>query len=169
MKWLALPLVLGIASGPALGVACRPAATRGQLVDRVAFQRLTPGDEPVLYSGITLVTRTVVTDAATFDALWRQAFADPSGNSVPPPRVDWAHEKVVFVALGERPSGGHAIRVTGVQRVGDEMLIDVESTSPGNCPSAAVMTQPVDVVRIPRADAKVLIRFVERERISDCR
>lgn len=161
-SWCVLLLVLG--------TACRPAVSRGLLVDPVQFHRLTPGGQPVQHSGLALATRTVLTDAGRFEALWREAFASAASPEAPP-AVDWSREKVVFVALGERPSGGYGIAVTSVQRVGGELLIEIESTSPGNCPSAAVMSQPVDVVSIPsipRTDAQVIIRFVERERVATC-
>jgi hypothetical protein len=48
-------------------------------------------------------------------------------------------------------------------------MITVETTTPGrDCMAAAVLTQPVDVVSIPRAAPGVLIRFVERERVAQC-
>jgi hypothetical protein len=137
-------------------------------VNPIQLHRLTPGGQPVLYSGLALPTRSVVADQATFEALWRQAFGDATGGGVAPPAVNWARDKVVVVALGERPSGGHAITVTSAKRFEDELLIEVETQLPGNCPSAAVMTQPLDIVSIPRNEPNVIIRFVERERTASC-
>ena len=160
-RWLALLLVLG--------TACRPQAAPGKVVNPVPIKRLAPGGTPAQYSGLTLATRTVVDDATTFDTLWRQAFS-ATGDTLPPPAVDWTREKVVFVGLGNRPSAGHAVQVTSVQQVGDEVQVTVETTTPGpNCMTASVITQPADVVSIPRPAPGVLIRFVERERVGDCR
>lgn len=151
-----------------LGTACRPESSPGKAVNPVPIKRLTPGGAPAQQSGITLATRTVVDDAATFEKLWRQAFS-AVGDTLPPPAVDWAREKVVFAALGNRPSGGYSVTILDAQQLGDELRITVETTSPGpHCMNASVLTQPADVVSIPRPAAGVIIRFVERERVADC-
>jgi len=159
-SWLALLLLLG--------AVCRPAAPPSKVVSQVPIKRLTPGGAPAQYSGLTFATRTVVADSATFEALWRKAFASP-GDALPPPAVDWAREKVVFAGLGNRPSGGYSVGVIAAERIGDEVRITIETTTPGrNCMAATVLTQPVDVVSIPRPQAGVMIRLVERERAGDC-
>ena len=153
----------------ALLLACRPAGAIGPHSVPVPIRHLGPATGlPIVFSGLALATRTVVADQAAFDSLWRQAFTNPGGETPPPPNVDFTRFKVVFVALGEKPSGGHAISVTGAVRVADELVIEVESVKPGNCPTMAVMTQPMDVVEIPRPAANVLVRFAERTRISPC-
>ncbi len=151
-----------------LGTACRPEAPPSKVVNPLPITRLTPGGAPAQQSGLQLATRTVVDDAATFETLWRQAFST-TGDTLPLPAVDWAKEKVVFAALGNRPSGGYSVAVLEAQQQGDELKITVETTTPGaNCMTASVLTQPVDVVSIPRPAAGVLIRFVERERVANC-
>lgn len=158
-SWLILLLLLG---------ACRPDPSPHKLLNPVPIRRLTPGGAPAQHSGLTFATRTVVDDAATFEKLWRQAFVSP-GDTLPPPPVDWAREKVVFAGLGNRPSGGYVVNVSAAEQSGDELRITIETTSPGpNCMNAAVITQPVDVVTIPRPKPGVIIRFIERERTRDC-
>ncbi len=154
----------------ALLLACRPAGANGPHTVPVSIHHLAPtAGSPILFSGLALPTRTVVADQATFESLWQQAFASPTGAVPPAPAVDFARSKVVFVALGERSSGGYQIAVTGALRFEDELVIEVETVRPGDCPVAAVMTQPMDVVEIPRADANVIIRFAERTRTTSCR
>jgi hypothetical protein len=59
--------------------------------------------------------------------------------------------------------------VTSAEQTGDELTITVETTTPGpGCMNAAVLTQPMDVVSIPRPPAGVLIRFIERARTQNC-
>lgn len=158
-SWLVLLLLLG---------ACRPEAPPDK-VTPVPIRRLTPGGAPAQHSGFAFATRTVADDAATFEKLWRQAFVS-QGDSAPLPAVDWAREKVVFAGLGNRPSGGYVIGVIGAERSGGELKVTIETTTPGpNCMSASVITQPADVVCIPRQPQGVIIRFVELERTSDCR
>lgn len=147
-----------------LGTSCRPQAAPETHASPVPVQRLTPGGTPAQNSGLRFATRTVVEDAATFDKLWRQAFAD-----APAPQVDWARQKVVFAALGDRPSGGYSIVVSSAEQAGDELTITVDTITPGpGCMNAEVLTQPVDVVSIPRPAAGVLIRFRERTGTQTC-
>lgn len=158
-SWLLILLILG---------ACRPDASPKRTVNQVPIRRLTPGGAPAQHSGLTFATRTVVDDATTFARLWREAFASP-GDTVPPPAVDWAREKVVFAGLGNRPSGGYVVGVTAAVQTADELQVTIETTSPGrDCMNAAVITQPADVVTIPRPKPGVIIRFIERERTGDC-
>lgn len=162
MKWLLAPLF-------ALSLSCHPAGANGPQMRLVRVEHLAPEEGlPVIHSGLTLPTRTVVMDAATFESLWRQAFVGMAPSEAPLPAVDFTQKRVVFVALGERSSSGHQIRVKGAKRFADELLIEVETTRPGGCPTAAVMTQPMDVVAIPRVEPHVIVRFVETTRVSDC-
>lgn len=120
-------------------------------------------------SALSAPERTVLLDRTAFLAAWQRAHAglDPG---IILPAVDAARQVVVLVALGERPSGGHAIRVTAVESRGDSLLVHVESTRPGpDCMSAAVMTQPFEFVAIGWHGPAERVRFVERERIGDCK
>src|SRR5262245_21428166 len=129
MKWLLAPLFV-------LSLSCHSAVANGPHARYVRVEHLAPGaGAPVLYSGLTLSTRTVVVDEPTFESLWRQAFSGSGAASAPLPKVDFTQRKVVFVALGERSSGGHEIRVKGARRVADELLVEIEIVRPGNCPS----------------------------------
>jgi PrcB C-terminal len=102
---------------------------------------------------------------------WSQAWAQITQNLLPrpsAPTVDFAHEMVILVAMGQRPSGGYSITVDGVYDVGGRIVAEVRESSPGaSCITTAALTQPVDAVRVPRRDGAVT--FVERAETYDCR
>ncbi len=97
----------------------------------------------------------VLRDAAAWEAAWRELQAGLAAG--PAPAVDFARDMVVVVAAGERSSGGHTVRVDGTSTAADgALLLHVTATAPGDgCMSAAVVTSPVDVVRVPRAPGAV--------------
>ena len=160
MKWLLVAVF-------ALNLSCHSAGANGPYARFVRVEHLAPGGRAPVTSGLTLSTRTVVVDQAAFESLWRQAFSG-SASTAPMPSVDFTQKKVVFVALGERSSSGHEIRVKGARRIADELVIEVEIVRPGDCPAAAVMTQPMDVVAIPRTEPHVIVRFIETTRVGEC-
>ena len=65
--------------------------------------------------------------------------------------VDFTRDMVVAVAAGQRPTGGYEIAVDRVRQAKGELTVEVVETAPGpNCVTTASLTQPVDVVVIPR-------------------
>ncbi|GJG86679.1 hypothetical protein tb265_18600 [Gemmatimonadetes bacterium T265] len=102
---------------------------------------------------------TVLRDRAAWEAAWAQL---NNGMVAPPlPAVDFTTSSVVLVAIGPRSSGGYDVRVTNVRRDGPDTVVDYTVTEPGpGCMTAAVMTAPVDVVRVPRPDG--VVRFARR-------
>jgi hypothetical protein len=61
---------------------------------------------------------------------------------------------LVAVFQGQQRTGGHAIRVTAIERRGDQLVVRATFTSPA--PGAMVtqvLTSPAHVVSIPSADA----------------
>ena len=74
---------------------------------------------------------------------------------------------LVVVASGTRPSGGFAIKVQGVATRGARLEVAVLETCPA--PGAMVsmeLTQPVEVVRVPRLAQTATFR---ETRASSCR
>jgi hypothetical protein len=74
---------------------------------------------------------------------------------------------LVVLASGTRPSGGFAIRVQGVATRGARLEISVLETCPA--PGAMVtmeLTQPVQVVRVPRLAQAATFR---ETRAASCR
>lgn len=101
---------------------------------------------------------------------WIEAWAGLGGPQPPtaPPDVDFERDMVVLVALGERGSGGHAVRVEGVSGgSAGSVTVHVTRTAPGPmCMTTQAVTSPVDVVRVPRAAG--VVRFATRDVQSPC-
>lgn len=103
-------------------------------------------------SGLQERRREVVRD----EAAWARLFAQIHEGVAPRPArpsVDFSRDMLVAVATGTRPSGGFDIQVQGVTRRGGSLEVTVLETCPA--PGARVslgLTQPVEVVRVPRAE-----------------
>ena len=118
------------------------------------------------YSGLAEPRREVIQDEAAWARLWTEihAVVDP----LPPrPTVDFARDMLVAVATGTRPSGGFSIKVRRVATRGETLEVTVLETCPA--PGAMVslgLTQPVEVVRVPRLAQPPAFR---NERAAACR
>lgn len=110
----------------------------------------TTGAQPVAeiahgqYGQLTERRFELLTDEASYNSLWRLHLGGD------PPSVDFEKHAVIAVLLGERRTGGHAIAVTGVEREGDMLTIEVETTGPGRgCRTTQAFTQPYQFVTVP--------------------
>lgn len=70
-----------------------------------------------------------------------------------PPLIDFSKEGVLFLAAGERPTGGYGLSVTTIRREGDAIVVNAAVTPP---PPDAMVTQaitsPFLVVAVPKID-----------------
>ena len=118
------------------------------------------------YSGITEDSNFVVRDSAA----WRQLWERINKPFIPPPAlppIDFAREMVVVAALGARPSAGYDITISSVDRGSAGMEVSVRTRAPGpGCPVEAVVTQPVDLARVPFTAGPV--RFREMNEVIPC-
>jgi hypothetical protein len=118
------------------------------------------------YSGISDSSRLVIRDAASWKSYWN-AIHRPFIPAPPPPEVDFTREIVVLAAMGTRPTGGFAIRIDSAVTDSARVLVLVRQVIPGTgCAVPAVVTQPVDLVRIPATGLPV--SFTERLERTDC-
>jgi hypothetical protein len=118
-------------------------------------------------SGIKEKLHLVIRDRDTWRDVWRMINATKM--QVPAlPEIDFSREMVVVAGLGQKPSGGYGIRVDRAYEKDDRLDIDLVTGSPGrSCLVPAVLTQPVDVVRLPRTERSVI--FHETEIVHDCK
>lgn len=115
------------------------------------------------YSGIRESRRAVIRESTA----WHRAWADIGAAGVPPP-VDFSREIVVLAAMGQQRHGGVEIRVAGAAYSGDRLSIDVVEVTPApTCITTAALTQPVDVVALPRREI-ALWSFRERKETRRC-
>ena len=114
-------------------------------------------------TGIAEARRLVIRNANTWDQFWSELGTGER------PVVDFTRDLVIAVAAGQRPTGGYEIAVDKVTRADGELSIEViERTPSPNCVTTASLTQPVDVVVVPAADARSW-SFLERKEIRSCR
>jgi VWFA-related protein len=74
----------------------------------------------------------------------------------PVPSVDFNKLMVVAVFLGSRPSGGYQVEITGVQTIGDTLVVQWSERRPGPGQVAAqVLTSPSHMVTVPRHSGEV--------------
>ncbi|MCE9591161.1 MAG: protease complex subunit PrcB family protein [Planctomycetes bacterium] len=70
--------------------------------------------------------------------------------------VDFVKEAMIVVALGERPTGGYWVRITGVRRVGHVLIAQATCSRPGPGSAAAqVVTHPFAAAVIPAQSGPV--------------
>ena len=114
------------------------------------------------WSGIDTAVRLVVKDSSA----WRMAWTQVGVNTALPP-VDFSDQMVVLAAMGTLSSGGYDVNVDSVAAVGSEYLIFVRTRKPAeDCGVPATLTQPVDVVRVPRRGLST--RFIESIEVHRC-
>lgn len=98
---------------------------------------------------------------------WRDFWYDMNIGDAP--QVDFSRNMVVAVSAGSRPSTGYSVMVNDVRLAEDGTLqVEVLETTPGrNCVSGQQMTNPVDVVVVPRTDLRTW-SFNDRRVVQDC-
>ncbi|MBA3443812.1 MAG: protease complex subunit PrcB family protein [Gemmatimonadales bacterium] len=115
------------------------------------------------HTGIGEARRLVIRDANSWDQFWSELAVGDR------PDVDFTRDVVVAVAAGQRSTGGHEIAVDRVTQTDGQLSVEVVERTPGpNCITTASLTQPVDVVVVPSADARGW-SFMERKEIRGCR
>jgi len=117
----------------------------------VSFVTLAKG----LASGVAQPTQLVVRSQNDWAALWSRHMRTQVA-SPPPPSVDFSHDMVVALFMGERPTGGYAIEVTRIERTAQGLTVHYRTSRPD--PSAMqtqALTQPFHLVTVPRVDDPV--------------
>lgn len=118
------------------------------------------------FSQLRQPERLVIRNQAAWVSAWASLW--PTFAPIPaPPNVDFNSEMIVFVALGERPTGGYTILVDSAGASANGVTVWIGTSSPGlHCVTTQALTQPVDIARLPRTDAPV--HFEEASRVVDC-
>ena len=118
------------------------------------------------YSGLRQSRATVISNDADWRAIWSSLTAN-YGTPPSAPAIDFDRYEVIVAALGERSSGGYDMTISRIATTSDYLYVELTSTRPGpRCFTTAALTQPVDIVRIPRQHPPVM--FVEKMVERDC-
>lgn len=166
-RWASMPVAALVAA--LLTSQGAAAQTKGgsDRVESVPMERLSVGDHAFsTFSGLSDSTRLVVRDSSAWRQLWI-ALNRPFVPAPPLPPIDFAREMIIVAALGARPTGGYDIVIESAVRDSGGVEVDVRRSTPAaGCPVSAVVTQPVDLVRVPVAPE--LPNFRERTVITPC-
>lgn len=158
-----------MACGLAAAVACRDSGpTPPNLGVRVSSW--VPDSAAVLahqyVSGYTTAALDVVSDPDTWASVWDRVHQNLAPQP-PRPGVDFGEDAVVLAAMGQRSTGGFDIRVDSVITFDGGAKVFVTETSPGaRCFTPQMVTQPVHVVRVPRAAGPVV--FETQRVVTEC-
>jgi hypothetical protein len=133
----------------------------------VAVTRLRSGSGAYsIYSGITEPSNFVVRDSVAWRLFWQRL----NKPFIPPPAlpaIDFTREMVIVSALGARPSSGYDVMIASVDRDATGVEVSLRTRTPASgCPVEAVLTQPVDLARVPATGAPV--RFREINEVVPC-
>ncbi len=123
---------------------------------------------PIWNAGIWDELRIVIRDRETWDSVWKRIcrpdpFHDPYPSLLPLPEIDFSREMLVVVAMGRRPSGSYRIIVNSARERDNRLELEVQNISPCGA-DYAIMTAPIDIVRLPKSDLPVTFREVEVKR-----
>ena len=117
------------------------------------FRVLTYG----FFSQINEATAVVARSPADWEVLLGKVSAGE-----PPGAVEFSSEMAVLVSAGTRPSGGYRVRVESVSRQGQTLEVAAVEETPGRCGAPTVLTQPFEIIAVPRGDLGVVIRWSKR-------
>jgi hypothetical protein len=112
-------------------------------------------------SSMSLVDATrhaVARSPAEWAALWKE-----HSGARPAPDVDFAKVAVVAVFLGQRPTAGYAVAITGARQEGSTLIVQwLETKPPTDRMLAQIITSPVHIASIPAFAGEIRFEKVDR-------
>ncbi|MBB5232854.1 protease complex subunit PrcB family protein [Deinococcus budaensis] len=136
-----LPGVPTVAAGPAPAPVTPAPPTAG---GRVPVTELASGTNAAQTAPAVQLAAT----PGALGTLYRVAYGNQTG--APPVPTLRAGETVVGVFLGQRPTGGYSVRVTGASGQGETLTLTVEVRAPGaGAITTQALTSPWTLVRVP--------------------
>jgi hypothetical protein len=119
-------------------------------------------------SGLDDPLRVMIRDRKAWREMWERIHRRGPSPEPELPEINFSKEMLVVVALGSRPTGGYAIFIEGVYERDGRLEVKVSSQSAGkNCMVTQSVTQPIDIVRIPKAD--IPMAFLENQVVHECK
>lgn len=111
------------------------------------------------FSGFQKPVQIVITNKTQWADIWSKHSAKQIP-AKPAPEVDFEKESVLFVALGQKRSGGFSIEIAGVDRSGGKtnILIRTHAPKPGGMQLQAI-TSPFHIVAVPRITGSVTFKL----------
>lgn len=119
------------------------------------------------HSGIRFERMEVIRSDTALQNLWAAHFA-PAMPSEPVPDVDFQHDMVIAVYLGQYRTGGYSVTVTSVHKSAAGIEVGVQRTSPGpGCRRTQMLTQPFVMVKVPRIEGPA--HFAMTDKTTPCK
>jgi hypothetical protein len=105
-----------------------------------------------------------VTNATQWTDIWKTHSAQKRP-AAPAPEVNFEKETVLIVALGRKPTGGHAVEIKSVEQSGNKVLVTATTRTPkpGGIQIQA-LTAPFHIVAVPRLTGEVQFKIEEETR-----
>ena len=129
-----------------------PLGSHGMEAVQMKFATVQRGD----LSGIEERREVVVSTPAEWAALWKQ-----HQPGTKPPAIDFARSMVAGLFIGSRPTGGHSIEITAVQREGPDLVVLFRESKPDPREMVTQMiTSPFHLVRFDAHEGPVRFRAV---------
>lgn len=117
-------------------------------------------------SGYLDKKRIAVKNKQDFEKLWENLYINFS-EKPPLPDVDFNKNIIIGVFFGEYTNGGGAISVKSVEEYNTMIMVKVEEITPGyNCVTTDVMTQPYQIIQIPKVSLP--INYTTENTIRNC-
>jgi hypothetical protein len=171
MNAITRPVALVLATALSLGCnnVSSPPVDGARLGSRVAVW-LPPSTAVLVheyYSGLGDAAQVIITDAATWSAVWAQLYL--SRQPQPPlPSVDFGTERVLVAALGTRGTGGYDIHVDSLVRFEHGSVTYVTTWAPGQtCGTTQALTQPVEMLRLSPPPTEPIL-FDQQAVVREC-
>lgn len=117
-------------------------------------------------SGYTKKDRIAIRNKQDFQEMWNNLYINYS-EKPPLPDVDFNKSIVIGVFFGEYTNGGGAISVKSVEEYDTMIMVKVEEITPGhNCVTTDVMTQPYQIIQIPKVSLP--INYTTANTVRNC-
>jgi hypothetical protein len=140
-----------MSSNRVLGLCLLIIAGSAHAQSEISFRLIKGG--PV--SKATSPSQTVIRTSDAFDAYWSKNF----GVSAKPKGIDWSNSELVAIHLGHRGSRSFSVRVTTVEKVGGETVVNWSERIPGaKALQRSQQASPYVIVSIPTSSDPVAFR-----------
>jgi len=122
---------------------CKKATVAGENTADSAKQPLFEVLSESAYQGRETESYEVIKDVASLNALYQ------SVNLENTPKIDFKNERVVAVFLGQKNTGGHAIKVKNATEKDNKIYLEIEKSSPKSGENATMaITNPYTIVKV---------------------
>jgi hypothetical protein len=151
--------VILLAAVSALAFSC---SNQGEEESIIQFEVIHGG----AYASVSEKKQVMVTNNDDYQKLMSEVYANL--DQMPRiPEVDFTKNDVVAVFMGAKNTGGYSINVDKVIKRTDAVTVSVYETSPGSkCILTQSVTQPYEIVKVPKLNQKV--KFLFKQRTKDC-